>query len=287
MKIIKDYNLSKSTTFHIGGIAKNLYIPESTEELIVLLNNELTDNNHLYILGGGSNLLINDNKIFENVIDTKEIDKSINNLSDGKYYIGCSNRIQNVVNEINKDGYGGFEELVSLPALFGGIIYMNAGIGSKNKSLFTISDFIDEVKVIDLKTKKIKWLKKEDCDFSHRQSIFQSNDYVILGANIRVNKQDIKKSKERIRARLEKTKKYERGKGCFGSCFAESNSKLLKLVSILSLNKNGVYQSKNNGNWLVNDGNGTFVQTMKIINKCKKIHKMFHKSIKCEVQIWE
>ncbi len=287
MKKIINCDLSKKTTFHIGGNAKHLYVPETTEELINLLKGDLRDERKIYIISGGSNLLINDKKEFENVIDAKCVDNSIEKLSDGKYYIGCSVRIQKLINAINLDGYGGFEELISLPALFGGIICMNAGIGTKQNSLFTISDFIESVKVIDLKTKNIKWIKKEKCDFSHRHSIFQDGNYFILGANIIVNKQSLDESKQRIKNRMNIAKGYERGKGCFGSLFAESNSKLLKIVSIMNINKKGIYQSKKNSNWLVNDGTGDYKKAVIIINRCKNIHKLFHKKIDCEVRIWE
>lgn len=284
---IDNYELSKKTTFNVGGIAKKLYIPESEKELISLLKKELKNEKKLFIISGGSNLLINDKKMFEHVIDAKNIDNTILKTSEGKYYIGCSNRIQKVINEINKDGYGGFEELVSLPALFGGIICMNAGTGSKETALFTISEFVDEVKVIDIRKKQIKWLKKDECEFGHRHSIFQNGNYFILGANITVKKQSKEKSKERVKNRLSRTKKCEYGKGCFGSCFSECNSKLLSIISLATINKKGVYQSKNNSNWLVNDGTGTYDKTMKIINRCIKFHKLFHKNIKCEVVIWK
>ena len=283
---IDNYELSKKTTFHIGGLAKKLYIPESEKELISLLKKELK-NEKIYIISGGSNLLINDNKVFDHVIDAKSVDDSIKKISEGKYYIGCSNKIQKVINEINKDGYGGFEELVSLPALFGGIVCMNAGTGSRKAPLFTISDFIVEVKVIDINKKEIKWMKKKDCEFGHRHSIFQNGSYFILGAIIKVKKQPIEKSKERIKNRLSRTKRCEYGKGCFGTCFSVGSSKLLRIVSLLTIDKKGVYQSKNNSNWLVNDGTGTYNKTMKIINRCIRIHKLFHKNIECEVRIWK
>lgn len=286
MKIEKNYDLSKSTTFHIGGIARNYYIPNSEEELINLLKTYLINEERIYIISGGSNILINDKKIFDNVISAKNIDEKIEKIEKGKYYIGCSARIQKVIKTINRDGYGGFEELVSLPALFGGIIYMNAGIGSKNDSLFTISDFIEKVKVIEYSTKEIKWLDKDECNFSHRYSIFHNNNYFILGAKIKVNEQEEEKSKKRIMERLEKSKKYDRGKGCFGTCFSEANNKLLHIVSFIYRRKGSIRFAKNNKNWLVNDGKGTFDDTMYIIKKCKKIHKAFHRKITCEVIVW-
>ena len=288
MKIIDNYELKNGTTFHIGGIAKKLFIPENEYEILSLLDNELKNEKKIFILSGGSNLLINDDKVFENVISTKEVDKNIINNDNGKYYIGASCRIQNIIKKLNNDGYGGFEELISLPALFGGIIYMNAGIGSKSTSIFTISDFIIKVKVIDIKNRKIIWLNKTECEFSNRYSLFHNNNYIILGAIIKVKKQDILKSQERIKNRLKKCKNmFEWGNGCFGTCFKDANNKLLEITAKIFPKHGGISFGKNNYNWLVNNGDGTFKDAIFLIKKCKLIHKIFRKKINCEVIIWE
>ena len=62
MEVICNESLKKYTTIKIGGIAKRLYIPESTDELIELINK--LNSSKLYIISGGSNLLINDEKVF-------------------------------------------------------------------------------------------------------------------------------------------------------------------------------------------------------------------------------
>lgn len=243
---------------------------------------------YIYILSGGSNLLINDQKEFENVIYMKDVDRNLKQIKDDLFYVGCSLKIQEVINGINELNYGGIEELYSLPALFGGIIYMNAGIGGKTTSSFTISDFIVRVKVLNKETKKIEWIKKEDCQFSHRKSMFHNDKYIILGAECKFKKQDIKKSKEIIQERLKFCKeKQEIGHGAFGTCFSTADSRLLKIVSKLKHKKGNIRFSSKNNNWFVNDGNGTFKDTMFLINKCIKLHKLFRKKIECEVKIWD
>jgi len=58
MKILTMENLKKYTTIRIGGTAAKLYIPESREELIKLL--EDLQGEDVRILGGGSNILKNE-----------------------------------------------------------------------------------------------------------------------------------------------------------------------------------------------------------------------------------
>ena len=58
MILKKNVDLSKKTTFHVGGIAKNYYIPENSDEMLEILC-KLKDTD-FKIISGGSNILIND-----------------------------------------------------------------------------------------------------------------------------------------------------------------------------------------------------------------------------------
>lgn len=281
-------SLADKTTFKVGGVAQNFFIPENSEELISLIKKIKNQNENFYILSGGSNLLINDNKNFENVIYMEKVDTTIKMIEDGVFYIGASNRIQKVIREVNKLGYGGFEELFCLPAMFGGIIYMNAGIGGRNNVKFNISDFIIKVKAYDIEKEEFVELDERVCDFSYRNSIFKTNKFIIIGGLIKINKQYIDISNERIEARINYCKNnQEWGKGCFGSCFSECSPKVLKILSLFYKNKKGIKLSKKNYNWLVNDGTGSYKQAISIINRCKLLHKVFNKKIEQEVIIWK
>ena len=189
MKELHNVSLAEKTTFRVGGTALNYYIPENTDELITLVC-RLNGNDYRFI-SGGSNMLINDKQTFENIIFCGEFDSMLTDLGEGRFYIGASNRIQKVISFVNDCGYGGFEELIGLPAMFGGIIYMNAGIGGRGKERFNICDFIERVKCLDKRKCEIVWLNKDDCGFAYRDSIFKTNDYIILGAEIRLKPQDM------------------------------------------------------------------------------------------------
>lgn len=283
-----EVDLAKRTTFKIGGIAEHFFIPESDVELMELIKKLKKENKLWYILSGGSNLLIDDKKRYENVIYMEKVDTTITMIEEGYFYIGASNRIQKIIREVNKLGYGGFEELFCLPAMFGGIIYMNAGIGGRNNVKFNISDFISKVKVFDIESEKIILLNKEDCNFEYRKSIFKNKGFIILGAEIKLNKQEIEDSNKRIEKRIEYCKNnQEWGKGCFGSCFSNFSPKILKVVSLFYRNKKGVRMARNNSNWLVNDGTGSYNDAITIIKRCCFLHRILHRDIEREVIIWK
>ena len=293
MIILNNEPLSKRTTFHIGGTAEKLYIPESEEELIQV-SKDIYDRDHrVYVISGGSNLLINDDRAFPEVVCMAKACRELEQLHDGVFYIGASVRIQKAISFVNSFGYGGFEELIGLPALFGGIIYMNAGIGRESAPLFTISEFVDSVRALDLKTGETVTLTAEEGRFGHRTSVFKNGQYIILGAQITCRATDRDDAASRIQKRREHChKSFEYGKGCFGSCFMRFKGPILRTLS--ALYKKGIlkYSGKvrfanNNANWLVNEGGGTYKDAMTIINRCKKLHKLAFQKLECEVIIWD
>ena len=239
MKVLVNEPLKKYTTVHIGGIAKTMYVPENTSELIDVVKRMQAG---IHILGGGSNLLINERE-FDEVINLREFDKTIEKIENGKYYIGASCRNQDVIRAINKDGYGGIEYLYSVPGLIGGAIVMNAG-GGKSEG-WSISDKLVSVTV--LHDNKIEVISKANCGFSHRQSIFKNNtDYVVLGAEFQFDKGPvddfIKKREDRI---LWCRQHQDNFKPNFGSVFCSSNARIMNLVRRVGLgNRNGVHFRK-------------------------------------------
>lgn len=284
MKILHNKCLKQYTTVKIGGYAKNLYIPESTDELIEIM--EKIPENARYILGGGSNILINDKKTFESIILVDCFDKSISSVGDGKYYVGASVRLQKLINAVHLDGFGGIEYLYSVPGLVGGAVVMNAGRGRQYG--LCISDYIIDVHVYTQGS--IKVLKKEECAFGYRMSIFKNNkDYVILGATFSFDKIDVNELKKLKNERITFSKNRQDNSGYnFGSVFMDNDSRIMSMLKKLGPGyKNGVRFSRKTGNWILNSGEGTYDQAIKLINRVEKLHKIIGKKAVPEVIIWK
>lgn len=284
MQVYHEESLKKFTTVKIGGKAKNLFFPESREELIELL--KTLPKNNFHILSGGSNVLINDRKTFENVIILTKMDTTITSLGNGEYYAGASVRIQKLINTINKDDYCGIEYLYSVPALVGGAVVMNAGRGKLHG--LAISDYIEKVYVYD--EGNIRILDKKECNFSYRNSIFKGSGLIVLGASFTFEKKDLNNSDQLTKQeRMDFSKAVQDYSGpSFGSVFCQQNKFIMQVVRILGPGyKNGMAFSKKTSNWLTNRGEGTFSQAIKLINRVEKIHKLIGKKIVPEVIIWK
>ena len=280
MRVLNDIELKSYTTFKMGGICKTLYIPTTQHELIELASTRL----HPLLIGGGSNLLINDKRIFDEVISLREFDTSIKHLGNGEFVVGASVRLQKLIKFINDLGFGGIEYLYSVPALIGGAIYMNAGRGRAHGKC--ISDYVLDVKV--LHDGKVKYLTRDECDFSYRHSVFQTGEYVILSARFKFDAGDSRDFEAAIRERLDHCKiQQDASKPNFGTVFCHSDSRVMRLVYRLDLRKQkGVYFSHKTRNWLINEG-GTFSQAIFRLNLVKALHRLIARPCKTEVVIWK
>lgn len=280
MRILNDEDLSKYTTLRIGGIAKRMYIPETINELCEVL---CENKQEKYLLGGGSNLLINQRE-FEEVINLREFNRKIENLGEGVYCIGASVRLQELIREINSQGYGGIEYLYSVPGLVGGAIVMNAG-GGKEQGWY-ISDYVISVKVYN--RGKIITMSKEDCEFGYRDSLFKkSMDYIVLEVLCKFNKGNSSYFENARKQRMLYCKKYQdNSKGNCGSVFKECSSKLMRILKKIRFGNRRIHFSEKTSNWIINEGGASFKDINRILNCVKYMHKIIKKKCELEIVIW-
>lgn len=278
MQIRHNENLKRHTTFRMGGNAKRYVIPETLEELVEVCSSE----ENIKFIGGGSNLLIAEHE-YELVVDLGKFDTSIQHLYDGKYRVGASVRLQNLINYINKYGNGGIEYLFSVPGLVGGAVIMNAGRGRKNNSC--ISDYIVSVDV--LADGSIKTFIGEECKFGYRNSIFKNSSMIVVSVVFDFPIVPVVESNKLKKERIEFCKeKQDNLLPNFGSVFMEYSPVIVDFFKFISVRRGGCHYSRKTSNWLVNEG-GSYEEALKCIKQVELFHRIFLRSCKREVIIWE
>lgn len=186
MIIKRNIKLAQYTTFHIGGKAKFFAVIKTIAELVEAIHFAKKNNLKVFILGGGSNVLLPDKGIQGIVL---KMDIQGINFKDARVYAGAGEIWDKVVAQTVKKGLGGIENLSLIPGTVGGAVYQNIGAYGVE-----LKDVLESVEVFDTNNLTTKILINEDCFFKYRDSVFQypkGKDYIITGAILRLSKEYI------------------------------------------------------------------------------------------------
>jgi UDP-N-acetylmuramate dehydrogenase len=188
-RLINNFSLRGNNTFGIPAIAKHYLTFDSTADLISFFkNNRDEKNNKKLFLGSGSNLLfIND---YDGLVIHPEI-SGIRLISQNKFSseveTGAGVTWDNFVGWCVEKGYGGTENLSSIPGSTGAVPVQNIGAyGVEAASI------ISEVKGIDIDTLEYKCFKPEECKFGYRTSIFKEQlrgQFIVTSVVFHLSKQ--------------------------------------------------------------------------------------------------
>lgn len=280
MKILKDCDLYPCNTMRLHSVAEVVYFPENRQELIELIKDFKLKGKSYYIFSGGSNIIFAE-RVKTPLICLMSLDKDIAHLPDGTVKVGCSVRVQTLIRDLQKNGLGGIEYLFSVPTSVGGAVYMNAGRG---KSVgVTISDYLEEVEYYSPIDDEFRTYKKDAREFSHRHSPFQETEAVIISATFRFKQQDGEETERLILERMDHSKKHlSADKPSCGSAFCEGNRIVYRLL--MGKRVGGAMYSKKTPDWISNMGDATASDVMALIEKGKRLHRLFLSKYRVEIK---
>ena len=175
MLLLENIPLAPLTTIKIGGPAR--YFVEATgigevQEAVTFAGSR---DLQLFVLGGGSNLVIADagwpGLILK--IAIQGIDQRDGHDEDGKvlFDVGAGESWDKFVSRAVMARCAGVECLSGIPGSVGGTPVQNVGAYGQE-----VSETIDSVQVIDLKDGQVRELCGEACGFAYRASIFNTTE---------------------------------------------------------------------------------------------------------------
>lgn len=267
IEILENEPLSKHTTFGIGGIAKTFIYANSIRGLSDLIKYLNSNNLDYIVIGHGTNLLISD-KTFHKIFI--KLSGDFNKITYNNEYVTCGSGVslQTLAKETLNKGLGGLEKIGSIPGSIGGACIMNAGV-----RYYDFSTNLYEVGVIDKQGKEIIF-KKEECDYSYRESKFQYTDeYIITHAVVKLEKCDTKPLMEILNASFEKRRQTQ-PKGKSAGCFFknsnnQSSGQLIDACGLKGLKINDAMVSFEHGNFILNTNKASFNDVLELANKVK------------------
>jgi|TARA_B110000263_G_scaffold7797_1_gene6637 UDP-N-acetylmuramate dehydrogenase len=169
MKIQQNYSLKKYNTFGIAATAKYFACFSSENELVELLRNDLCKTEPLFILGGGSNILLTqdfEGLVLANTIKGMEVLAEDNHSS--TIEVGAGEVWHDFVLWSIEKNLSGIENLALIPGLVGASPMQNIGAYG-----LEVKDVITTVHFTEIGSGNSKILSNEDCNFGYRDSIFK------------------------------------------------------------------------------------------------------------------
>ncbi len=168
MQIKERQVLAPFTTFRIGGPAR-WFVEAANEAEIAEASDWVSERGApLFVLGGGSNVLVADAGFPGLVLHVglKGIER------DGEMFrVGAGENWDELVERAVADGCAGIECLAGIPGTVGGTPVQNVGAYGQQ-----VASVIERVRAFDLKAREFVEFSNAECGFAYRRSRFNSTD---------------------------------------------------------------------------------------------------------------
>jgi len=283
-----NYDLKKKNWFNIGGKTKVYYKAENLKELVNFLK-KINNKEIIFILGAGSNTLINDN-LFDGVVI--KLSKNFNNISllgDNIIIAGSGVLDKQLSNFAIQNNLSGFEFLSCIPGTVGGGIKMNAGCFGRE-----FKDILLSIQAIDKKG-NVLTIPSKDIKFEYRNNNLP-DDLIFLSASFKGKKgklSEIENETNRLISEKEKSQptKIKTSGSTFKNPISQSKKKVWELIKeSVSLDKSfgDACISDKHCNFFVNKGEATFDDMYNLINYVsEKVLKKTGIKLEKEIKILE
>ena len=182
MQILENIPLAPLTTLRIGGPAKYFVEARNIAEVQEAVTYARSRNLPLFVLGGGSNLLISDAgwpglalKIAIEGIEPRAAHDEDGNVI---FDVGAGESWDRFVSRSVMARCAGLECLSGIPGSVGGTPVQNVGAYGQE-----VAETIEAVQVLDLRDGQVRELCREACGFGYRSSIFnttESGRFIVL-----------------------------------------------------------------------------------------------------------
>ena len=127
MTMEREVPLSRHTSFRIGGPARRMAFPTSREQLVILMGLAESCGVKPFLLGRGTNLLVDDRGLDTLVIKTAEHMTAVRQLDEVTLEADAGILLNHLAVYAQQHGLSGLEFAHGIPGTLGGAICMNAG----------------------------------------------------------------------------------------------------------------------------------------------------------------
>ncbi len=258
------YPLSSLTRFRTGGTARFFAKVNSLEDLKQTLYFSKQNDLPFYILGNGSNVIINDND-FQGIVITlgNGFDFISFEYNENKITAGAGTSLMKLGAKIAEHGHTGYAYMGVIPGTVGGAVTMNAGINDLEK----IQCHFSSALVLNPETLKEKEYSLKKMNFNYRKSAVKNSDKIIIKSSFslpdkkNVPGNDAKKKLKQLQDL--RRKKQPKSSLTLGSTFKNPASSihsagwLLEKTGMKKMKAGGAMVSNEHANWIINTDHAT------------------------------
>jgi len=199
--------------FKIGGAADYFFKATVNKELVTAVRLAREHSIPFYIIGGGYNLLFDDDG-FRGLIIKNEV-KSIRKRNKRDVEVSAGTPLDDLIRFTAEKGLSGMEFMAGIPGTVGGAVFGNAGAFEQS-----IGDVLKEATLLDKKGMQVV-VDRNHFQFRYRHSILKKKHDVLLSAVFGLGEG----KKEKIKALIDKNLEIRKEKhppydlACAGSYF--------------------------------------------------------------------
>ena len=285
MEIIKNAKMKEYSNMKVGGTAKELIFIDDKNELKEILQTR----NNIFLLGNGTNTLINDGNLDISFLSLKRLKKitveeKIENTKKEDSYdlvrVEAGLDLDDLIDFMEKNDYSGLENITGIPGSVGGLVNMNGGAYGTE-----IFDCIEEVEVCKNDGEIVK-IKTTDLNFKYRTTEIKENKWIVVSALFKFGFGFDKAASEDKRE--QRKTKHPLDLPNLGSTFKNPEgtfaAKLISDAGLKGYRVGDVEISPKHPNFVTNLGNATFNDIISVIEHVKEV--VFEKfGVKLETEI--
>jgi UDP-N-acetylmuramate dehydrogenase len=177
--------LADHTTLRVGGPARRMITVETEAELVEAVTDLDASGEPLLVLGGGSNLLVDDAGFDGTVVKvvTRGIAEDTAACSGAVITVAAGEPWDPLVSHAIERGWSGIEAMSGIPGLVGATPIQNVGAYGAD-----VSELISMVRTLDRSTGQRKTFFPVECGFGYRTSRFKSDPgrFVVLSVTFQL-----------------------------------------------------------------------------------------------------
>lgn len=269
ISFIENEPMKNHTTFKTGGDARVFICPESEEQLSEILKLIKKCGLKPFILGNGSNLLVNDEGIKDRpVIYIDDGLDFVRLIDETTIEVGAGASLSSLCRFAHENGLTGLEFAFGIPGSCGGAAFMNAGAyGGEMKNV------VARCNHLDFDGEK-GYFDREDLDFGYRHSVYSDKDCVITSIVLSLEKGDKEVIFAKMRELLQRRKDkqpleypsagsvFKRPEGYFAGALIEQSGLKGKRIG-------GAMVSEKHAGFIINYENATTKDVLDLVKFCQ------------------